>query len=801
MNARALVARIPKRAKRLALVVAALSALPWLALVVAAALVPLPPALRADAAYEPSSKLLDRHGVVLREVRASDGTRARWVPLSEVGDATKRAMVAAEDRRFREHPGVDPLSIVRAAGQALVERRIVSGASTLTQQLARLVVPRPRTFAGKFREMALALRIEWSLSKDEILEQYLNRAPFGPNLRGIEAASRFYFDKPTGELSLAEAAALASMPRGPSLYDPRRGTERLRRRRDRVLGRMQAAGLATADEVERARREPIVVSEAGGGLAVPHFARALLDGRLDPALGSLAGRTSEIRTTLDAHLQREVEAAARAAVRGLAKRHVGAASVVVVDNATGDLLAYVGSPDVEDAAHLGQNDGVLAARQPGSSLKPFLYELAFERMGLTPASVLPDVELHLADGDGDYHPQNYDGRFHGPVRAREALANSYNVPAVWLAAALGPDRALERLRALGLGTLDQGAAHYGAAIALGDGEVRLLDLANAYATLARGGVARPLRAVLAATDRTGAPLAMPGVEPVRVLDATAVALVTDVLSDASARIGAFGEKNVLELPFPVAVKTGTSKGYRDNVTVGFTPDVTVAVWVGNFDGSPMQGVSGVTGAGPLFRAVMLAAAHGRDAAFGEGDDVESVEVCALSGELPGDACPHRVRERFARGKGPTRSCSMHERAKVDVRNGLRAGPGCPARFVEERTFESFDRRFAAWAVAAGRPLAPTRWSPLCPGASHEAPGSGAGRILFPLDGARFVLDPSLGSRQTLRIRAASDGAARFLIDGRAVAASGHGYLDWPLVAGVHHVAVEGGEDAVEIVVE
>jgi penicillin-binding protein 1C len=803
-----------RRAKRVLLALAALVIAPVLALLVASALTPLPPELAEAGPPSTGAVLRDRHGVVLRELRADDGTRARWVGLDDLGERVQRAILAAEDRRFAHHPGVDPLAIVRAAGQLLVHRRVVSGASTLTQQLARNLVHRPRTLRGKFLEAALALRIERSLSKRAILEQYLNRVSFGPGVRGVEAASRFYFDKPARDLSLAEAAALAGIPRGPSVYDPAKGTARLKRRRDRILDRLLDAGLASRDEVERARAEPIAVAATGGSLGAPHLVRAVMAGSVDLAAGPMRDRTRELTLTVDRHLQRELEVLARDAVRALGPKHVSAAAIVAIENESGEILAYVGSPDVDDAAHLGQNDGALALRQPGSALKPFVYDLALTKLGFTAATVLPDVELFLPGKDGDYRPNNYDGRFHGPVRLREALADSYNVPAVWTADALGPARVLAHLRALGLTSLGEDADYYGAALALGDGEVRLLDLANAYATLARGGVWKPVRAVKAAVGKDGQPLDLPGGDERRVIDEGAAAVITDILADRGARIASFGEGNVLELPFPAAAKTGTSKGFRDNWALGFTREVTVGVWVGNFDGSPMAGVSGVSGAGPLFHDALIAAARGRP---GRGlrtreGLLEEAEVCALSGARPTDACPHRRREVFAardgRSSAPEAPCAMHERVRVDKRNGLRAGPGCPADVVEERAVERFDATFAAWAKTAGRSTAPETWSPLCPGTGSALPAArGRVRIAYPPDGARFSLDPGAAARQAIRIRADVPPGApgvRLTVDGHPQVLRAPFELAFPLVPGEHRVRVEAegaGADEVVFTVE
>jgi penicillin-binding protein 1C len=787
-----------RRALRIALI---LVVAPWVLLAIAAALTPLPPALLEG---QPSTGVVlrDRHGVILRELRADDGSRARWIALGDMGDRAPRAVVAAEDRRFSHHPGVDPLAIVRAAGQLLVHRRVVSGASTLTQQLARNLVPRPRTLRGKLAEAALAIRIEASLSKRQILEQYMNRVSFGPGLRGIEAASRFYFEKPTRDLSLAEAAALAGIPRGPALYNPLRGTERLKRRRDRVLDRMLDADLASREDVARAKREPIAIAPSAGGHGAPHLVRALMAGTLDPSLGPLRNRTREITLTIDRGLQRELTVLAIDTVRALTSRHASAAAIVAIDNATGEILAYVGSPDIEDAARLGQNDGVLALRQPGSTLKPFVYELAMERLGFTAATALPDVELTLPMKDGSFRPNNYDGRFHGPVRLREALANSYNVPAVFTADALGAASVKARLTDLGIGTLHEDADYYGAAIALGDGEVRLLDLASAYATLARGGVVIPPVAVKAAIDKQGEPIALPRVAPRRVLDQAATFVITDILADKGARIASFGEGSALELPFPAAVKTGTSKGFRDNYAVGFTPEVTVGVWVGNFDGSPMSGVSGVTGAGPLFHDAMLAVARSREKrGFARPSrGIEDMEICGLSGARPTPACEHRRSEIFAvkEGEGlPAAECTMHVRASIDRRNGLLAGRGCPAAQTEERVFERYDARLAAWARTAGRPIAPEAWSPLCPPSPDEQTPvvTGRVRITSPTDGARFSIDPSASAKQALRVRADIPPGvveARFILDGHVHVVHAPFALTWPLVPGSHRVRVEAG---------
>ena len=778
-------ARLIQR-KTMRLVILALLVLPFLALALLAAFTPLPDELRTNHRFDASVLVLDRHGQPLMEVRAEDGTRARWMSLDQVGEDVRNGLIAVEDARFRLHPGFDPLSIVRAAGQNTANRRIVSGASTITQQLGRNLVPIPRTWAGKTREIALALRIEASLSKDAILEAYLNLVHFGPALRGVESASRFYFDKSTRSLSLAEAATLAAMPKGPTLYDPRRHSERLRVRRDYVLSRMVELGYASVEDAERAKREPITVHALPTGWGAPHLVRALLHGQMHPELGLLDNRVSVLQTTIDAELQREVQFTTRTLVASMQDKQVSTASVIVLENQTGNVLSWVGAHDFFDQLSEGQNDGVLALRQPGSALKPFVYAIAMEDLGWTAATALPDVELHLPSSHGTYSPTNYDGTWHGPVRLREALANSYNIPAVFTASVLGSSRVVERLRALGFQSFDRDPDYYGAAIALGDGEVRLVDLANAYATLARGGIMRPVRALVAAKDDRSAEIEMPIMNDRRVMPEVVARVITDILADRHARIGSFGFGSALELPYAVAAKTGTSKGFRDNLAVGYSPHVTVAVWVGNFDGSPMKGVTGVTGAGPLFHAVMLAAHRRLGFAaddFSEPDErFERRTVCRLSGELPEAACPHLHEELFVRGQAPDKVCGMHQRVDLDMRNGLLAGPigpGCASHQRVSTVVEVFDARYLAWARGSRRPLMPSDWSPNCPHASGDNNASSSkGKLAFryPYAGAVFLDDPSAPtSMQGLAVRVNAPPRVQkvtLLVDGQVVGTMG-----------------------------
>lgn len=726
--------------------------------------------------------VLDRNEVLLREVTVGQGAAQTPVRLAELSPWVVPALIAAEDARFFQHPGVNPLAVARAFGQMVVARHVVSGASTLTQQLARSLRPVPRNAAGKVREMALALRIEASLSKTQILEQYLSRIEFGPNLFGIEAASRHYFGKSASALDLAEAAALVAIPRGPSLYDPRRRPQLLERRRLRVLGRMGSLGLASAVEIARAELTPIRVQATPRNEGAEHLSFALAQ-RYAPGAGEA---TRSLRTSLDASLQRVAERIALAAEPSLVAHGGDAISLLVLDNESREVLAYVGSPAYFEAKNQGANDGVVAKRQPGSTLKPFVYAAAMERLGYSPATLLPDLPRDYAVPGGTFSPRNYDQRVRGPVLLRQALASSLNLPALDVASRLGPSRLLEMLRRFGFRSLDRDAEHYGVALALGDGEVTLLELASAYAALARGGELLPPRLVLARSTPGAEAHVVASERPEQVLRPELAALVTDMLADDAARAAGFGRDSALNLPFPVAAKTGTSKGYRDNWAVGYTHEVTVAVWVGNFDGTPLRDASGVTVAAPAFHELMLAAMAGRTPApLVDESLLSEAEVCTLSGQRPGPGCEHRRVERFARGHEPSESCAIHVLAQLDAQ-GRETAPRCAS---STRVLERYPLAFRAWAVQAGRPLQGERVSPTCP---PDASAPSAPRVTFPRAAQTFALDPDGPQRQEIMLSALSSASrVRFVIDGRpSPLVSPPFRLPWRLVPGRHSVLVE-----------
>ena len=589
--------------------------------------------LDARRLVQPRSALVfeDRHGALLGTIYTRDDEQSVAVPLGAVSPAFVAAAIAVEDARFGSHPGVDPIGLARAALQFVRTGRPLSGGSTIAMQLARIGYDLPRTFAGKADEIDLALRLTAGSSPNGLLEAYCNRVPMGrATWLGVEAASRTYFGEPARDLDLAHATLLAAIPNDPSRLDPYAHMSALRRRQALVLERMVATGAVGREAAERAEREPIaLVPRERGIVAAPHLLFALA-----PAIEPDRAR---VRTTIDLGLQRFVEAQLRVTVGALSKRHVGDAAALVLDNHTGEILAYAGSPDFF-SAKAGRVDGVQALRQPGSALKPFLYELGLERRTIRPVTILRDEPATYALPDARlYQPRDYSGLYAGPVRIRIALANSLNVPAVRVLERVGVATFLERLRAAGFAHLTHDSDYYGLGLTLGSGEVSLFELARAYAEMANQGKIVNLRARL--------DVPAPIQSPRTIGDAASWSLVTDILADPFARARAFGINSILRTPFPTAVKTGTSSDFRDTWTVGFSRDYTVATWVGNFDGSPMREVSGVTGAGPLWSAIFLRLHERREPArFDPPSGYVRRPICAETGERPSRYCRTIVRE-------------------------------------------------------------------------------------------------------------------------------------------------------------
>jgi penicillin-binding protein 1C len=579
----------------------------------------------------------DRNGLPLGTLLTRDQEHTAVVPLNQVSPQFIHAILAAEDASFYHHGALDMKAIVRAIKEAIHAKRIVSGASTITMQLARMLDPVPRTLSGKVNEIWLSWRLTAGMNKDEILSAYINRLPMGGNIYGVEAASRIYFSIPASDLNLAQASLLAAIPNNPTYFNPYEHWERLKQRQKYVVNRMVQEGYITPLIAERTSTEKVVFQYRQPGIiAAPHFLFWLASQLSQTQTEKL----SPIRTTISRPLQQFVEAQVQQVISTLAANNVHDAAALVIDNHTGEVLAYVGSPDYFNEAQLGRNDGVQALRQPGSTLKPFVYELALEKGAIRPNTILADVPAHYAiPGAKLYSPTDYTEKFLGPVRVRVALANSLNVPAVRVLEKVGVQTFLERLHELGFAHLNQTAEYYGLGLTLGSGEVSLWELAHAYLTLAQQGQATSLVTTIPQYPVPSTQYPVP--------NPTTWQLITNILSDSHARATAFGVNSVLNLPFASAVKTGTSSNFRDTWTVGFTTDYTVATWVGNFNGEPMRQVSGVTGAAPLWNRIMLHLhEHQEPSDFPPPEGLVQLPICAISGLRPTPDCTSVVQEYF-----------------------------------------------------------------------------------------------------------------------------------------------------------
>ncbi len=674
--------------------------------------------------HKPSIRITDRQGRLLYEVIGEEAGRHTVVPLEAIPQACVQATIATEDANFYTNPGVDLRAIVRAVWINLRGGEVLSGGSTITQQVARNLLLDPqergeRTLTRKLRESILAYRLARRYGKDEILALYLNQTYYGNLAYGIDAAARGYFGKAVGELDMAECALLAGLPQAPGLYDPLTDPDAAKERQEVVLGLMQDSGYIDAEGVDLARREELAFAAERYTIEAPHFVAAVyaqLEEMLPPEVFYQGGL--EVRTTLDLDWQ---HTAGR-----IARRHLGLlnrpdpgdpphdahdAALVAMDPYSGQVLAMLGSPNFFDPAISGAVNMALAPRQPGSALKPFTYAVALDPTQpdpMTPASMILDVRTSFVTREGfSYTPINYDRREHGPVLVREALASSYNIPAVITLDSVGLGALFEFVARLGITTFTDPEA-YDLALTLGGGEVRLLELTGAYAALANGGQAvRPVM-ILEVTDAEGELIYTDesglGED---VIDPRVAWLITDILSDNLARAPTFTTHSILQIGRPAAVKTGTTTDYRDNWTVGYTPNLVVGVWVGNAGNEPMVSISGVSGAGPIWHHFMRTVLRGQpELDFERPDGLVQVEVCSLSGLLPTPDCPYTRREWFIAGTEPDEYDTFYKRVVVDAATGLLADETTPPERLQEQVFLDLPPQAHDWARREGLPLLP-----------------------------------------------------------------------------------------------
>ncbi len=541
----------------------------------------------------PSFLLLDRNGKPLQHNSREDYYRLQKVSLSEIPDDLIHATIAAEDKRFYSHGGIDPLAICRAIKDAITTRRLVSGASTITQQTVKLSQKRvPRTIKNKIIEALTARHLELTCDKQTILTSYFNHLDYGNHTLGPKQAAHYYFGKPLNQLSLAECALLAGIPQSPNRHNPRRHPKRAKNRRDWVLQRMQIVHHISAERIQRAIDEPIQLAPHHHISNTPQLATYVAS-KYKPSAFPPQG----ILTTIDAQLQHFAQTTLHQEILQLKHKHIQNGAVVIIDNHTREILALVGTHDFHASA-AGQINAALVPRSTGSSLKPLTYTLAFDNLHLTPASIVPDIKTIYAGERGPEEFVNYDHTHQGPITIHQALGNSLNTPAVRILNRLGGAATLHQLYLqLGFKHLNPDPKSYGLSIALGTAPVTLLEATNAFATLSNNGTYRP-------TSILHSPVNNVTITD-KLFSSNAAYLVTSILTDNTARVHSFGVHSNLRLPFPCAVKTGTSTDFRDNWCLGYTPDYSVGVWLGNLDNSPMRGITGVTGAGAIFKKIML----------------------------------------------------------------------------------------------------------------------------------------------------------------------------------------------------
>jgi len=774
-----------------------------------ALLQPLSPDRLMAQAPRPATQILDRNGRLLYEILDPATGRHREIRLNEMPLYLRQATIATEDASFYSNPGVDPWGIIRAAWINLRGGEVLAGGSTITQQVARILLLSPeeraeRTLARKLKESILAYRLARQFSKDDVLALYMNQAYYGSMAYGVEAAAQTYFAKPARELDLAECALLAGLPQAPAVYNPLANLKPAKERQAVVLRLMAKQGYITAEQAAEAGRETLHFAATLFPIQAPHFVmyvRDLLSAQIPEDVLRAGGL--KVYTTLDLNHQRAVEDAIQRHLAELAEEKPGEpdhnvhnAAAVAISPQTGDILAMVGSPDYFNAEIDGAVNAALALRQPGSAIKPITYAAAFSR-DYSPATMLVDTREAFTTKEGDpYIPMNYDLRFHGPVLLRQALACSYNLIAVKVLQHVGIDALVQTARDLGITTLDD-SDRWGLALTLGGGEVSLLQLTQAYAAFANSGNSVAARAILRVEDAQGRVLASWDVpEPAQAVSPQVAFLITDVLSDNAARAFVFGENSPLRLSRPAAAKTGTTTDWRDNWTVGYTPNLAVGVWTGNADNSPMRDVSGITGAAPVWHDAMESILRGLpEEIIAPPGGVVQVEICADSGLLPNPDCPHRRLEWFIQGKEPTETCVWHRTVRIDRLSGLLAGPNCPAESVEERVYVFWPAEAMDWARDQGLSLPPAA-CPLHPsGEPAPIPGALSLALVSPDPNAVYRLSAALPANlQSLELAArflsdAAQATITFYVDGAAVGEDAEPpyRMMWPMQPGEHTI--------------
>lgn len=726
-----------------------------------------------------ASVVKDRDGKVLRIFLPPDGARRMHGDFEKISPVLKKTLLASEDQWFEYHPGINPVSIVRAAIANIAAGRVVSGASTIPMQIARMAEPKKRTLGSKTIEAFRALQLKLHHSNDELLEIYLNMLPYGGNIVGVAAASHFYFGHEVDNLSLGESALLTTIPRGPVFYDPLRNPRQAKEGRDRVMHQLAKKGVFPQDEIERNMKLPLPDSIKAVPLGAPHFCRMVLERN---------GRVPETKTTLDSDLQSATQEMLKTHVARLRGDDIDNAACVIIHIPSREIRALVGSADFFEKGFGGAINLANTKRSPGSTLKPFIYGLAFDQGKLVPDTFVYDIPVDYAG----YSPENYDRIYHGQVTVRQALAKSLNIPAVTTLAETGVAEFIDLLRKGGISTLDKKPMEYGLPLALGGCEIKLTELTNLYATLADGGKSKAFSAISGKAN----------VEK-EILSPQASWLVLEMLSSVTRP--EMNETWMLTRDMPeTAWKTGTSFGHRDAWAVGISGDYAIGVWVGNPDGRPRKGISGAVHAGPLlFDLLRLAAPGGKLPKPPEGSGISEVEVCAHSRQLPGPFCTERTGIRTLSGKTRLHPCEECRQIFVDGKSGYRISGECLGRKgIKTKIIRTIPAKLARWRAENNLEI------PQLPPLATDCgllPAGIAPKIISPASGTPYLLrkDTPLKFQQiALKAEAGPDsGILHWFLDGRLVAKGKFNEkLFTEINAGKHRISVSdelGRVDALE----
>jgi penicillin-binding protein 1C len=760
-----------------------------------------------DHLNQPSIRITDRNDRPLYEILPEVGGRHAVVALKNIPACMQQATIAVEDKNFYTNPGLDPQGMLRALWINIQGGETIAGGSTITQQVARSLLLQDemseRSLRRKLRESVLAWQITRAYSKDEILALYLNQTFYGGFAYGVDAAARTYFGKPASDLLLPECALLAGLPQAPALYNPFDHPDAAKERQETVLDLMEKATFITPLEHQQAAQTPLSYNTAPFPIRAPHFVwmvktqvdELIRSGQLDPHASLV------VRASLDLDAQSAAETAvARQIVKfkndnGL-DHHVNNAAVVVLDARLGQILALVGSADYFNPAIFGAVNMATAARQPGSAFKPFIYAEAFNPLNPAPwtaATPILDVQTVFPDHDGKaYIPSDYDELEHGIVPARVALASSLNIPAVATLQKVGVANMVQVANRLGITSLGD-PDRFDLSLALGGGEMSLLELTNAYAAFANAGFLTKHTAILEIRDADGNLLYQPPASPqTQVFDPRVAWLISDILSDDNARMIGFGKNSMLNIGRPAAVKTGTTTNFHDNWTVGYTPSLVVGVWVGNSDYQGMRDVNGLTGAAPIWQETIRSLLRGKPVEnFTRPDGLIQQAVCTYSGLLPTPLCDRSGLEWFIAGTQPTKPDNVYRQIWLDSATGLIADAATPGSRRQPVTVLDLPASAQRWARSQGLSLLSDFSS-----ATETQPGTLV--LISPHADALYRISDKLElSAQQIPVETlAGQGITNITlwVDGHQLGGSftAPPYVSWwPLAEGTHHFWAQG----------